>query len=133
MPRQSFGRWLGRMAARLSDEPDAAPPDLMAFQRQLARAAGIANYTPRDRHRDFRAVFMASVQGRRVLYQILEWSHMWGHLVVPGDASATHVQLGERNVGLRLVATLNAARPASRTGPRPKIPATKTERSHDHG
>lgn len=37
---------------------------------------GKGRYAPMDRYRDFRQVFLATEQGRRVLWEILDMGHM---------------------------------------------------------
>ena len=55
---------------------------------------------------EFRALFLGSARGKRVLYEILSWAGMFRPSFVPGDAFATHYRDGERNIGLRLLAML---------------------------
>ncbi len=82
-------------------------PDPDAFMAALARSRIGANYTAFDRYRDFSTVFLDSDAGKRVLYQIFEWTHLYRSSYVPGDADATHVREGERAAGLKIFATLN--------------------------
>jgi hypothetical protein len=79
--------------------------DLEAYFTELANAVAVEPYTPEDRYRDFRHVFMASETGRRVLREILAWAHMAKTSMVRGDAFATHFAEGERNIGIRLLVT----------------------------
>lgn len=92
-------RWLSRRSRR--------QPDIEGFLEDLSRAALGPRYTETDRWRDFRRVFLDTVEGRRVLHQILGWCHQFGSSYVVGDAYATHFHEGERNVGIRIFAALN--------------------------
>ena len=84
-------------------DPHALFADLAAARRGLAWAEV-------DRRRDFRTVFLGSAAGRRVLYEILAWSRVFASTFVPGDAFATHWREGGRDVGLRILAVLDADR-----------------------
>ncbi len=68
------------------------------------------DYDPIDRYNDFRKVFLETEQGRRVLRQILGWgSLLKSHLVRmphPIDPYAVVAREGERNLALRLFATM---------------------------
>ncbi len=92
---------------RSSESHRPGEPDPDAFMAALARSHMGANYRAFDRHRDFQTVFVDSDAGRRVLYQIFEWTHLYRSSYVPGDACATHVREGERVAGLKIFATLN--------------------------
>lgn len=95
---------IGRLRAALIGR-GAADPE--AFFESLMRARLGEGYGPVERYRDFRQVF-ASPAGRRVLWQILEWAHLFRPVAVRGDSNETYRRDGERNVGLRILATLNA-------------------------
>ena len=73
---------------------------------ELAGGKPPENWTPEDRWREFRAVFMSDERGRRVLWQILEWTRMYRTTIQPGDPYATYANEGGRNVGIRILATL---------------------------
>lgn len=92
-------------AAPAPSDPQALFADLAATRRGL-------DYGEADRRRDFRNVFLGSVAGRRVLYEILAWSRVFASTFVPGDAYATHWREGGRDVGLRILAVLDADRAA---------------------
>jgi hypothetical protein len=96
-----FGR--RRSGAAAPNDPHALFADLAAARRGLA-------WTDLDRRRDFRTVFLGSAAGRRVLYEILAWSRVFASTFVPGDAFATHWREGGRDVGLRILAVLDADR-----------------------
>lgn len=87
-------------------------PDPEVFLDDL-RAAQVGRYTRMDRYRDFRAVFMATPQGRRVLWQILAWGRMYAPVAKTGDPHMTYFRDGERNIGLRIMQAMNAE-PAER-------------------
>ena len=67
-------------------------------------------YRDEDRYREFRRVFLGSDEGRRVLYEILSWGHMFQSSVSRTDIDPNRVMFleGERNLALKLLATLNA-------------------------
>lgn len=83
-------------------------PDPEALFADLARAHAGIGYSDADRYRDFRQVFLATDQGRRVLYEIFSWANLFRAVFIPGDPYATHYRDGERNIGLKILATLNA-------------------------
>ena len=56
--------------------------------------------------RDFRAVFFGTPQGKRVFNQIMMWAGFFRAGFVKGDPYATHVALGERNIGARVWAAV---------------------------
>ena len=85
----------------MSDSDDL---DLIA---ELPHSEG---YTPQDRYRDFRAVFMSTEQGQRVLREILAWGHVFKPSVQAAGAIDPHrvtFAEGERNIALRLLTTIN--------------------------
>ncbi|MGF1593962.1 MAG: hypothetical protein ACFCUW_11815 [Kiloniellaceae bacterium] len=86
-------------------------PDPEAFFATLRRSALGGRYTAVDRYRDFRAVFFGQStpeQGKRVLWQILEWCRLFRPVSAPGDPHETYRRDGERNIGLKIFMTLNA-------------------------
>lgn len=86
-------------------------PDPDAFFEALRRASLGERYTAQDRYRDFRAVFFGQStpeQGKRVLWQILCWCRLFRPVSAPGDPHETYRRDGERNIGLKIVMTLNA-------------------------
>lgn len=88
-----------------------SPPDPDAFFAALRRASLGERYTTIDRYRDFRAVFFGEStpqQGKRVLWQILEWCRLFRPVSTPGDPHETYRRDGERNIGLKIFMTLNA-------------------------
>ena len=85
-------------------------PDPVAFQARLSRAFGVdpRRYAPAVLHADFQAVFVGDARGRRVLYKILEWGHLYQPSFQSGDPHGTAFRDGERNLALRILAVLNA-------------------------
>ena len=94
-------------------------PDQEAFFAELAASHPGKGYkNSMGRYRDFRRVFLDSEQGKRVLYEIMLWSHI-------GHASASKANFnpyetmfldGERSIGIKIMVTMNAepkARPTS--------------------
>lgn len=67
------------------------------------------NYTEMDRYRDFRALFLGTDQGRRVLYEILGWGHMFrpSFQGAPIDPNRVMIHEGERNMALKVLSTIN--------------------------
>jgi hypothetical protein len=83
---------------------------------QIRDALPTTGQTPRDRQRDFRAVFRSSPAGHRVLAQILDRCRVCGRSYVPGDSHETARREGVRDTGLWLLDILaenDVARPAS--------------------
>ncbi len=86
-------------------------PDPEAFLAELARShPGGRRYTNIDRYRDFRVVFLDSDRGRRVLFEILGWGHVFkpSAPLARFEANKTFFHDGERNIALRIMATMNA-------------------------
>lgn len=83
-------------------------PDPEALFAQLARAHTGLGYGDIERYRDFREVFLTTEKGRCVLNEIFTWANLFRPVLVPGDPYATHYRDGERNIGLKILATLNA-------------------------
>ncbi len=87
----------------MTEDIDAAQAfDLIAA---LPSAEG---YSPDDKYRDFRQVLLGSDAGKRVLREILTWTHTLRSSVIgrPIDPYLTHVHEGERNIGIKLQNTL---------------------------
>jgi hypothetical protein len=81
-------------------------PDPEALFAEIAHTG----YRDEDRYREFRRVFLGSDEGRRVLHEILSWGHMFQSSVGRTDIDPNRVLFleGERNLALKLLATLNA-------------------------
>ena len=79
-------------------------------------------YTPNDRWHDFRKVF-TSDEGKRALREILSWCHLLKPSIIstPIDSHLMAMREGERNIGLRLLATIN-------NEPRPKPERTTRQK-----
>lgn len=84
-------------------------PDPEALFAEIAHTG----YRDEDRYREFRLVFLGSDEGRRVLHEILSWGHMFQSSVGRADIDPNRVLFfeGERNMALKLLATLNAEPP----------------------
>lgn len=90
-------------------------PDPVAFYEDLLKIwPGKSYRNSMDRFKDFHTVFMTTQQGRRVLAEIMTWGHLWDAIPSSGpiDEKAIMFKLGERNMALKLMATLNAEPPA---------------------
>lgn len=97
--------------------PSAAPAgDLERFFGRLARDQLGPGYGAAERRRDFRSVF-ATPAGRRVLWSLLDWCGLFRPVAVKGDPYETYHRDGRRDIGLRIVRTLEAALPQDRDAP----------------
>lgn len=74
----------------------------------LANLPTAEGYTPNDRFHDFKKLF-TSDEGKRALREILSWCHLLKPSVIgsPVDSHLMAMREGERNIGLRLLATIN--------------------------
>ncbi len=63
---------------------------------------------------DLQAV-LKTVQGRRLLWRILQATRVHQHAFVPGDATATAFHCGQQSIGLFLWAELEEAAPQAYT------------------
>lgn len=90
-------KWLDRK--RSTADPEA-------FFASLLQARIGHRYTEADRKRDFQATF-STLAGRRVLWQIFDWTHMF-RPISTADPHETYRRDGERNIGLRILAAMNA-------------------------
>jgi len=82
------------------------PFDPEALMADLTRAWGGARNADAIAA-DFKHVFLGSEAGRRVLYEILAWSHQWRTSFTAGETDSTNFKEGERNIGLRIMAALH--------------------------
>ena len=80
-------------------------PDVLGMLQALHPVEG---YAPMDRYRDFKDVFSTD-QGKRVLREILSWGRVFRSpsFSSPIDPYAMAVTFGERNMALKLLATIN--------------------------
>lgn len=93
--------------------------DFIEILRSLPVTQG---YTPEQRYQDFRQLFMGSVQGQRVLREILSWGKVFRPAVntSPIDPYAVAMREGERNMALRLMVTINVEPPTQQSRTRKK-------------
>ena len=109
----------GADRARLSGALGGATADPAVWVAAFAPDKPKGSHTTAERCRDFRIVFLdggaSEEQVRRVLWQVLEWAHIWRPVVQPGDPYMTHFRDGERNLGLRILATVHAEPEAAPT------------------
>lgn len=89
------------------------------FAQLSAAHPGVGRYEPMDQYRDFRAVFLGSEQGRRVLHEIMQRGHYFGPLTPKTpeiDPYALAMGEGARRLVLGITETMNkepqAQRPA---------------------
>lgn len=89
----------------------------------LASLPSAEGYTPMDRYRDFKKVFSTD-EGKKVLREILAWGRMFRSPVLgkPIDPYAMAIAFGERNIALKLLATINDE---------PKEQVKQTRKKHD--
>lgn len=105
-------------AARETAAPDAGSADADDSALLLALATSVpppGAYAETERWRDFRAVFLGSDAGRRVFRELLAWGHMFRPSFAAGgaiDAYRMAVHEGERNLALKLLATVSREPPA---------------------
>lgn len=102
-------------------------PDPEAFFARLSKAKiGRDGYGKLDRYRDFRRVFLSDPAGERVLWQILEWCRLFATTADLGNPNQSYFREGGRNIGLRILATLNAE-PTSEAERRPQSQTIREE------
>ena len=63
--------------------------------------------TRADKYKEFRAVFLGSDQGKRVLHDILSEGHMY-RSSMRADPYQTFFREGERNMALKILTTIMA-------------------------
>jgi hypothetical protein len=78
--------------------------DPEALAADLARAWG-SKRPPEEVAADFKQLFLGSEQGKRVLYEIFAWGHLWRSSMA-ATTEATAFNEGERNIGLKIMAAL---------------------------
>lgn len=94
-------------------------PDPEAFLAELAVSHPGKGYrNSMDRYRDFRRVFLDSEQGRRVLYELLSWGHMYRSPAKMSNfvTNETFFHEGESHFAKMIMSTMHAepkARPES--------------------
>lgn len=90
--------------------------DLERFFGRLARDQLGPGYGAAERRRDFRSVF-ATPAGRRVLWSLLDWCGLFRPVAVKGDPYETYHRDGRRDIGLRIIRTLEATAPQGEETP----------------
>ena len=81
-------------------------PDPDRFLDALRDAAVGKGYTKKNLYLDLREVF-GSEAGKRVLWQLLEWCHVYNIIAVRGDPHQTYFKDGARSIGLKILAAMN--------------------------
>ncbi len=94
--------------------------DLERFFGRLARDQLGPGYGAAERRRDFRSVF-STPAGRRVLWSLLDWCGLFRPVAVKGDPYETYHRDGRRDIGLRIIRTLEATAPQGEETP-PAVP-----------
>jgi len=87
-----------------------APPDLDAFFADLAASHPGKRYTKTDRYRDFRHVFLQSERGKRVLFELLTWGHMYRSpaKIANFNTNETFFHDGEAHFAKMIMSTIHA-------------------------
>jgi hypothetical protein len=87
---------------------EETPEDTATLLRMATSLPAARDYTPMDRYRDFRKVFLGSDDGQRVFRELLSWGHMFKPSAngSPIDPLLMAIHEGERNYALRLLATV---------------------------
>ena len=85
------------------------PEDITASLNLFLSLPASAQYSQMDAYRDMRKVFLGSEEGKRVLREILSWGRVFRSpsFSSPIDPYAMAVTFGERNMALKLLATIN--------------------------
>lgn len=82
-------------------------PNLDALLNELSPHHPGESYQAVDRYRDYRAVFLESNRGRRVLWDILIMCRLYKSSMNQ-DSHVTAFNEGKREIGLRILGTMNA-------------------------
>ena len=91
-----------------SDE-EPTPEETALILSTALEAVGSGDYSAIDKYRDFRRVFLDSIEGKRVLHQILAWGHMARPSFGAGGAVDPYriaIHEGERHMALRILGTI---------------------------
>ncbi len=102
---------IGWLTRRRRHSDNGSMPGPEALFADLVAVRANSPYSETDRRRDFTHLFFGSAAGKRVLYELLAWSHLFTSSFVPGDSHATHWREGGRDVGLRILAALTPKPP----------------------
>ena len=81
-------------------------PNVEAVNRAIVEGF-VGDYRDDDRYRDFKRVFMATPEGKRVLWEIFRWTGMNDISFIKDSPEATAFNEGQRNIGLMIYAVLN--------------------------
>ncbi len=75
---------------------------------EVTKLPSLDNYSPQDRYREFRRVFLDTPEGPRVLAEILSWGRMFKQAVTtsPVDPNLLLLREGQRNIAIALLNTL---------------------------
>ena len=79
----------------------------IAFSGRIAGDLPARGYTARDRQRDFKHVFEAGAEGRRVLAQLLMRCQVWERSYVTADTHESARREGMRDIGLWIMELIN--------------------------
>ena len=88
-------------------KPVTKPVDVAAFLASLDRAELGEGYDMFQRHRDFKKVLTETPEGRRVLYQILQWTYFIDPCPQMVDANMVLVHNAKRHVGVSIYTAVN--------------------------
>ena len=104
-------------------EPETEPDAESLFADLTSVLAGNRDYKPLDRHQDFRAVFLGSDQGRRVLHEIMALGHFFRATSSRArfESNRAFFYDGERSLAARIYAitTIEPALRPTKTNPKP--------------
>ncbi len=74
---------------------------------------------------------LKTVQGRRLLWRILQAARVHEHAFVPGDAGATAFHCGQQSIGLFLLREIEAASPGAYMQMRGEYMSEVTSKQHE--
>ena len=96
------------MATKVKKAEFAEHQELM---NDLAKSFYISDgRTPLDRYRDFKAVFLGTDAGKRVLYEILAWGAVYRQLTPdhgPVDTNRHFIEVGKRHLAIDILNITN--------------------------
>jgi len=98
-------------------------PDLSALLDELSPHHPGNSYQAIERYRDYRALFLSSPLGRRVLWDILILCRLYKSSMNQ-DSHVTSFNEGKRDIGLRILGIMNAE---------PSEPQQKVEKEEVNG
>jgi hypothetical protein len=94
--------------------PEVGTPDEQPFDASDETQVNNRRRSSKRREAEQRAFLkkmLAEPAGRNWMWGILEFCNAFDIGYVQGDAYATHLQLGQRNVGLKLIADISDVAP----------------------